>query len=59
MCRRSIRSLAELLNPAIGQGRAGVGSQTGIEPQQAKILPLAEGSPPSRPSGHPSGQRWR
>ncbi|HEX3505449.1 MAG TPA: excinuclease ABC subunit UvrB [Xanthobacteraceae bacterium] len=25
-------SLAELLNPAIGQGRAGVGSQTGISP---------------------------
>ena len=24
-------ALAELLNPAIGQGRAGVGSQTGIE----------------------------
>ena len=27
-------ALADLLNPAIGQGRAGVGSQTGIEPQQ-------------------------
>ena len=25
-------ALADLLNPAIGQGRAGVGSQTGIEP---------------------------
>ena len=26
-------ALADLLNPAIGQGRAGVGSQTGIEHQ--------------------------
>ena len=26
-------ALAELLNPAIGRGRAGVGSQTGIEHQ--------------------------
>ena len=28
-------ALAELLNPAIGRGRAGVGSQTGIEPFEA------------------------
>jgi excinuclease ABC subunit B len=27
-------ALADLLNPAIGQGRAGVGSQTGIEPRR-------------------------
>ena len=31
-------ALAELLNPAISQGRAGVGSQTGIEPTQARPL---------------------
>ncbi len=31
------RALADLLNPAIGQGRAGVGSQTGIE--VAKSVP--------------------
>src|SRR5580700_896685 len=39
-------SLAELLNPAIGQGRAGVGSQTGIEPQQAKTPASPQVSPP-------------
>ena len=36
------RALADLLNPAIGQGRAGVGSQTGIE--VAKSVPS---SPPA------------
>ena len=30
-------TLADLLNPAIGQGRAGVGSQTGIEPSRGKL----------------------
>src|ERR1700756_2049972 len=35
-------SLAELLNPAIGQGRAGVGSQTGTpSPQDADASKLA------------------
>ena len=29
-------ALAELLNPAIGRGRAGVGSQTGIETPEAR-----------------------
>jgi excinuclease ABC subunit B len=29
-------ALAELLNPAIGRGRAGVGSQTGIEPSRPR-----------------------
>jgi len=44
-------SLAELLNPAIGQGRAGVGSQTGIEnapsPQEtgeSKLAPPPDNS---------------
>jgi excinuclease ABC subunit B len=40
-------ALAELLNPAIGQGRAGVGSQTGIEPKNSGAVsvpsPLGEG----------------
>ncbi len=31
------RALADLLNPAIGQGRAGVGSQTGITPEQPPL----------------------
>src|ERR1700728_2198853 len=30
-------SLADLLNPAIGQGRAGVGSQTGSSPNPSKV----------------------
>ncbi|MGA8611618.1 MAG: DEAD/DEAH box helicase family protein, partial [Xanthobacteraceae bacterium] len=48
-------TLAELLNPAIGQGRAGVGSQTGIDSQRAKTpASPPEGSPPSP---GPSG-RW-
>jgi excinuclease ABC subunit B len=55
-------TLAELLNPAIGQGRAGVGSQTGIEPQQAKTpASQREDRPPSRdPLGRPipTGERW-
>src|SRR5580704_14848327 len=55
-------ALAELLNPAISQGRAGVGSQTGIDPQQAKIPASRRAdSPPSRDlSGHPiqGGERW-
>jgi excinuclease ABC subunit B len=29
-------SLAEILNPAIGQGRAGLGAQTGVEPSPPK-----------------------
>ena len=38
-------SLAELLNPAIGQGRAGVGSQTGIEDKEglASLPPCGGG----------------
>ena len=32
-------ALADLLNPAIGQGRAGVGSQTGIPSPQAGARP--------------------
>src|SRR5271168_5255164 len=31
-------ALADLLNPAIGHGRAGVGSQTGIEPHGSKSV---------------------
>jgi len=31
-------ALADLLNPAIGQGRAGVGSQTGIEPSRGQSI---------------------
>jgi excinuclease ABC subunit B len=31
-------ALADLLNPAIGQGRAGVGSQTGLEPAKSKSI---------------------
>ncbi|MGC1444356.1 MAG: excinuclease ABC subunit UvrB [Xanthobacteraceae bacterium] len=41
-------SLAELLNPAIGQGRAGVGSQTGAPPPQdresSKLAPPPDNS---------------
>ncbi len=36
-------SLADLLNPAIGQGRAGVGSQTGIDPKSANPSPQGGG----------------
>src|ERR1700722_8718858 len=32
-------ALADLLNPAIGQGRAGVGSQTGIEASKSEPIP--------------------
>ena len=51
-------ALADLLNPAIGQGRAGVGSQTGIEHQARPSAPsplsarvggeLAGGDAPAR-----------
>src|ERR1700741_2031417 len=41
-------ALADLLNPAIGQGRAGVGSQTGIEHQ-------ARSKPPPPPLGGEGG----
>jgi excinuclease ABC subunit B len=34
-------ALADLLNPAIGKGRAGVGSQTGIKPRRSTPSPLA------------------
>src|SRR5208283_394265 len=34
-------TLADLLNPAIGQGRAGVGSQTGNEPSRGNKLPTS------------------
>ncbi len=37
-------ALADLLNPAIGQGRAGVGSQTGIEPGQSGLKPPPDNS---------------
>ncbi len=37
-------ALADLLNPAIGQGRAGVGSQTGIEPAQSGLQPPSDNS---------------
>src|ERR1700733_9609812 len=41
-------SLAELLNPAIGQGRAGVGSQTGTpasqEAESSKLAPPPDNS---------------
>ena len=43
-------ALAELLNPAIGRGRAGVGSQTGIEPEAR-----AESSLPSPLRGRVGG----
>ncbi len=36
-------ALADLLNPAIGRGRAGVGSQTGIEPEQRRESFPSEG----------------
>jgi excinuclease ABC subunit B len=45
-------ALADLLNPAIGQGRAGVGSQTGIEPNPA---PTPNPSPPGGPEQKASG----
>jgi excinuclease ABC subunit B len=44
-------TLAELLNPAIGQGRAGVGSQTGIEAQPVKT--------PASPQGGKADQTER
>ncbi len=41
-------ALADLLNPAIGQGRAGVGSQTGIaSPQAGADQPASKLAPPS------------
>ena len=41
-------ALADLLNPAIGQGRAGVGSQTGIpSPQAGADQPSSKLAPPS------------
>jgi excinuclease ABC subunit B len=55
-------TLAEILNPAISQGRAGMGSLTGIDSPQAKTPPARrEDSPPSAdPSGQPipTRERW-
>jgi excinuclease ABC subunit B len=55
-------ALANLLNPAIGQGRAGVGSLTGIDARQAKApTSPRENSRPSPDSlGQPSSteERW-
>src|SRR5579862_5810354 len=55
-------ALAELLNPAIGQGRAGMGSLTGIEPQQAKTPASSPGEHPPSPDPSarpiPGGERW-
>ena len=55
-------ALADLLNPAIGQGRAGVGSQTGIEPRRARDRlppPLGEGRPRGRSEAASDGIRRR
>jgi excinuclease ABC subunit B len=43
-------ALADLLNPAIGQGRAGVGSQTGIEPEQPSSITSPRRGEVGRPS---------
>ena len=43
-------SLADLLNPGIGQGRAGIGAQTGIK---------SSAQSPSDPSPHPGGASAR
>ena len=40
-------SLADLLNPAIGRGRAGVGSQTGLDEKKQKGVARAAPSIPS------------
>jgi excinuclease ABC subunit B len=40
-------SLADLLNPAIGRGRAGVGSQTGLDEKEKKRAARAASSVPS------------
>src|SRR5262249_57148567 len=40
-------SLADLLNPAIGRGRAGVGSQTGLDEKKRKLAARAASSVPS------------
>jgi len=40
-------SLADLLNPAIGRGRAGVGSQTGLDEKKQKRAARAAPSIPS------------
>jgi excinuclease ABC subunit B len=55
-------SLADLLNPAIGRGRAGVGSQTGLTNDPASpnplrsvdLLPVPSPVPPSRGGDKPS-----
>src|SRR5271156_2066060 len=45
-------ALADLLNPAIGQGRAGVGSQTGIQPERrGDRTPIPDASPTGLHSG--------
>src|ERR1700748_3676002 len=44
-------SLADLLNPAIGRGRAGVGSQTGLDEKKQKRAARAAPSIPSSPVG--------
>jgi excinuclease ABC subunit B len=55
-------TLAEILNPAIGQGRAGMGSLTGIDSPQAKTPASRreDGSASRDPSGPPipTGERW-
>jgi len=43
-------ALADLLNPAIGRGRAGVGSQTGLEPKPRRAEDQA---PQPGPAGRP------
>ncbi|MGC1355761.1 MAG: excinuclease ABC subunit UvrB [Xanthobacteraceae bacterium] len=52
-------ALADLLNPAIGQGRAGVGSQTGIEterrPSATSLQPREVGRPGESEGGQMTG----
>jgi hypothetical protein len=49
-------ALAKLLNPAIGEGRAGIGAQTGIEAEQGKARPLTS---PRRAGGAGRAPRRR
>jgi excinuclease ABC subunit B len=53
-------ALADLLNPAIGQGRAGVGSQTGIEvePRTAPTPPAGEGREGGKHAEQPSSTQF-
>jgi excinuclease ABC subunit B len=55
------RALADLLNPGIGQGRAGIGAQTGLRDKRAEVRGIGpHGQPPSPgPSGRPlpTGER--